>query len=260
MTDVFFRNLGGDRYESTEHTQGAWNPNEQHLAAATGLLAHVLERIPGGEGKALSRISLDVLGMIPRGECEITSAVVRPGRRVELLEAQWHAGGRTSIIARAWRLARADTAGVAGTEDARLVPPESVEPSRHMDAWGGGFVRSLEYRPLPGRRAGSGAFWVRTGVELLEGVTASPLARLLGMVDVANGLAPRISPGDGAWSYPNVDLQLHLHRQPAGEWLGLEVRQQYGPEGVGLTSSVLHDADGPFGRAEQILLVRPGGH
>jgi hypothetical protein len=35
--------------------------------------------------------------------------------------------------------------------------------------------------------------------------------------------------------------------------LGLETVQQYGSDGIGLTSAVLHDVYGPFGRSEQIL-------
>ena len=46
------------------------------------------------------------------------------------------------------------------------------------------------------------------------------------------------------------------HRMPVGRWLGLETVQQFGGDGVGLTSSVLHDAHGAFGRSEQILTIR----
>lgn len=34
-------------------------------------------------------------------------------------------------------------------------------------------------------------------------------------------------------------------------------RTTYGDDGIGLTSSVLHDIYGPFGRSEQILTLRP---
>ena len=47
-----------------------------------------------------------------------------------------------------------------------------------------------------------------------------------------------------------------MYRAPTGRWLGLETVQQYGKDGIGLTSSVLHDLHGPFGRAEQILTLR----
>ena len=47
-----------------------------------------------------------------------------------------------------------------------------------------------------------------------------------------------------------------MHRMPKGRWLGLDAVQQYGADGIGITSAVLHDVYGPFGRSEQILTIR----
>ena len=54
----------------------------------------------------------------------------------------------------------------------------------------------------------------------------------------------------------NLDLQIHLYRLPQDQWLGLETVQQYGEDGIGLTSSVSHDIDGSFGCSKQILTLR----
>lgn len=270
MTEFFYRPAGAGRYESTEHAVGVWSPSEQHMGAATGLLLHELDRIPGGEGKRLARVSLDIIGRIPVGECEIVARVARPGKRIELVEAEWRADGRTSLVARGWRVETVDTSAAAGVEDAPMPGPDEAEPSTHMDAWEGGFVRGFEFRVLPGMRPGAGRAWVRTGIGLVAPTerasdapagrgTTSPLAAALAGVDLANGLAPRFAPDAKAWGHPNLDLQLHLHRAPAAGWLGLEVRQTFGDDGIGMTSAVLHDADGPFGRAEMILMVRPIG-
>ena len=253
----FYRRLGAGRYCSTEHAVGVWSPDEQHMGAATGLLVHELDRAPGGEGKRLARVSLDILGRIPVGECEIVTRVIRPGRRIELVEAEWRADGRAALVARGWRIETADTASGAGVEDPAMPGPEEAAPSGHMAGWQGGFLRSFEFRALPGLRAGAGRAWMRTRARLLDDGSASPLAELLLMVDLANGLVPRTAPQDRVWSHPNLDLQLHLHGAPAGEWLGLDAQQTFGADGVGLTSAVLHDTGGPFGRAEMILMVRP---
>ena len=96
---------------------------------------------------------------------------------------------------------------------------------------------------------------------MLDGeVHASALVRLLGLVDSANGVSARMAPDPGGWMYPNVDLSIHLYRDPVGDWLGLDTSVTIGSDGVGLTSSVLHDVKGPFGRSEQILTVRPIPH
>lgn len=256
MPDSFYRDLGGGRFESTIHAQGAWNPEEQHMAPISGLITRCLLQCQPREGMQLSRLSFDILGMIPRGEFGISTAVVRPGRTIELLEARMEVAGRPAIVAKAWRLATQDTSAVAAVEDPRIPGPDDAGPHEGMTAWPGGFIRSLEVRVVPGHRPGRGQVWVRNPHATVAGEPTSDVVRLVGMMDAANGIAPRVSPGGGSWMYPNVDLQIHLHRLPRGEWLGLDTRVTFGPDGVGLTSSVVHDLDGPFGRLEQILTVR----
>ena len=56
--------------------------------------------------------------------------------------------------------------------------------------------------------------------------------------------------------FPNVDLTIHLFRQPVRGWVGFDTRVTMGPTGLGLTSTTLHDVEGPVGRAEQLLTVR----
>ena len=59
------------------------------------------------------------------------------------------------------------------------------------------------------------------------------------------------------WLFPNVDLTLHLHRQPTGEWVGLDTQVSWGPTGIGQSSSAVHDLHGPVGTVEQSLTLRP---
>ena len=256
MPDAYYRHLGGGSFESTRHAQGAWNPSEQHMAPVSGLLARCLLDHEPRPGLQLARMSFDILGMIPGGRFEVHVEVIRPGRTIELLEARMEAGGRTAVVARAWRLSTQDTAGVAAVEDPRIPGPEDAGPHEDMTAWPGGFIESLEVRVVPGHRAGRGQVWLRTPYSTVEGQVSPDVVRLVGMMDAANGIAARVPPGGDSWMFPNVDLQVHLHRLPEGEWLGLDTRVTFGAHGVGLTSSVVHDLAGPFGRIEQILTVR----
>jgi len=61
----------------------------------------------------------------------------------------------------------------------------------------------------------------------------------------------------GRVAFPNVDLTAHLFRGPAGGWLGFDTTVSFGPTGMGLGNSVLHDSGGPFGVMSQCLTVRP---
>ncbi|MBP8882196.1 MAG: thioesterase family protein, partial [Dermatophilaceae bacterium] len=85
----------------------------------------------------------------------------------------------------------------------------------------------------------------------------SPVANYIGLVDTANGMNTRVDPTD--WMFPNIDVSLHFYREPVGgpgHWVGFDTAVTFGTDGVGLTSTTLHDAHGPAGQCEQILTVR----
>lgn len=248
------------QYQPSMHAQGAWNDNEQHMAPATGVLTHELERFAPQDNMRIARISLDILGLIPLDEFTVTTRCLRPGRTIELIEAVMSSGGRDFIIARAWRLITQDTSIIAGLED-QSAPhrPEDLPAFDEMKGWPGGFINSVRLVSEPTRRPGKGMVWITTDVDMVAGEPSSDLVHLMGLVDTANGVVPREGLGlaEAKWMFPNTDLQIHMHRAPIGSWLGIEAVQQYGDDGIGLTSAILHDVHGPFGRSEQILTIRP---
>ncbi|WP_030231720.1 thioesterase family protein [Streptomyces sp. NRRL S-350] len=255
--DSYYQRTGEHSYKPTLQAQGAWHPDEQHFSPLGGLIVHAIDRYRAGrpgEGLALARISFDILGLIALEEFEITVETVRPGRTIELVEATVVLGGRAVVRARAWFLAELDTAAVAGTHDERIPAPEEFEPWAMDGEWGGGYIASVDVRRR-GTAPGRAAAWISTAVELVAGEPSSPHASFVALVDTANGIAVRQSPAE--WMFPNTDLTIHLHRRPEGRWTGLDTRVSFGPAGHGVTSTVLHDQNGPVGRAEQILTVRP---
>lgn len=256
MTDSYYRQLGDGRFESTILAQGAWNPAEQHMAPVSGLIAHCLEQHEPRPDMRMARISYEILGMIPGGEFDVTTTTIRPGRTIELIQAEMSAGGRTAVRATAWRLIKSDTAAVAAFEDKAMPGVEQAVPWDGMDEWPGGYIASLDIRVIPGHRRGSGQAWIRSPYRMIEGFETTDFVHLLGLIDTANGVSSRVPPGPGSFMFPNLDLQMHLYRQPSGELLGLDTSVTFAADGVGLTSTILNDADGPFGRAEQILTVR----
>ncbi|WP_458781915.1 thioesterase family protein [Arthrobacter sp. D3-16] len=254
--NFYYRSLGDGRFRSTIHAQGAWNVHEQHMAPASGLMADSLERHQPRPDMRMARLSFEILGLIPGGEFHIETTMLRPGRTIELLQAELVAAGRTAIRATAWRLVTSDTSEVAAVEDAAIPGPDECKPYDGASVWPGGYIRSLEMRVAEGHRPGAGKVWLRTDHPLTDREDSGDLARLMGLVDTANGIAARVPPGKDSYAFPNLDLQIHMYRRPEGEWLGLDNAVSFGLDGIGLTSTVLHDLKGPFGRAEQILTVR----
>lgn len=243
-------------YKPSVHTQGAWNENEQHMAPATGLICSELEDFVENDNKQIARLSLDILGMIYLDEFSVTTKVVRSGKTIELIESVWESKGKTCIVCRIWRLMKERTTEVEGLEDTSIPHYSTLENWTGMNIWSGGYIKTVFPHIKAGeRRPGKGIAWISNQIEMVKGKKTSAFVKLMGMVDTMNGLVVR-QESPFQYAFPNVDLQIHLYRLPSSFYLGLNVQQQYGRDGVGLTSAVLHDEKGSFGHAEQILTIR----
>ncbi len=72
--------------------------------------------------------------------------------------------------------------------------------------------------------------------------------------DFCNGVSAAL-PFD-RFLFINADLTIHLQRPPLGEWIGLDARTLLHDGGSGMAEGVLHDEQGPLGRAFQTLVVQ----
>jgi hypothetical protein len=225
------------------------------MGPVSGLIAHAIERHDPRPELALARIGYEILGVIPDFATSVHVETIRPGRTIELVEATLIAGHRQVVRARAWRIARHDTGEVAGGAPASLPPPESYAPWNGSSVWRGDYISSLDIRADPENVPGRGRAWLRTDVTLIDGLDVSPTAAYLGLVDTANGIAVRQDPR--RWMFPNLDITVHLFREPIAGWVGFDTTVVFGADGLGVTSSTLYDVEGAVGRAEQILTIRP---
>lgn len=254
---AYFVRTAPRSYRASPQVGGAWEAGTQHIAPALGLLAHSVEVDRDSrrdDELLLGRLSYDILGTLPVGEVELRVEVLRPGRSIELVQATLSHEGRPAVLLRAWLMQRSDTRELGATPLASIRGPEDTPAWDATTLWSGGFVASVEVRREeyePGRAVA----WVRTPLPLIEGEEVSLTATMTGLLDVANGMTVRTDPRRVA--FPNLDLTAHLFRPPRGEWLGLDTSVSFGPLGTGVTSSVLHDVDGPIGVSSQILTVRP---
>ncbi|HTO16211.1 MAG TPA: thioesterase family protein [Edaphocola sp.] len=245
-------------YRPTINTQGAWNEKEQHMAPATGAISAELEYFAYQlhDDKVIARMSFDILGMIYLDDFTITTRIIRPGRTIELIESEFESKGKTCILARTWRLQIENTENIEGLEDTKIPLFDSLDSWKGMNIWAGGYIDSIKnHVKLAEHRPGKSIAWISNELEMIEDQETSSFVKLMGMVDTMNGLAVR-QDSNFEYAFPNVDLQIHLYRLPIGKWLGMEVQQQYGKSGVGLTTAILHDENGSFGHAEQILTIR----
>ncbi len=224
------------------------------MAPVSGLLTHALENCSPRTDLAMSRVSFDILGSIPSGDVDVFARIIRHGRTIELVAAEMTFAGRPVVRATAWRLAVSDTTAIAATDLPAIAGPESAAPFDMAAIWPGGYIRSVEARRVGDSVPGRATTWLRPRVDLIDGQPTGPIARIFGMIDTANGVSVRAQPSEVM--FPNTDLTVHLFRAPTGDWLGLQTEVSFGAGGLGLTSSVLHDQNGPIGRAAQTLTVR----
>ena len=267
--EPFFRVVGEDadvtRVTATDSTAGPWFPGAQHMGPPSALLTRALERCAdrhdpaGGEALELARLTVEVLGRVPLGELEVRAAVARAGRTIELVTAELVAVAEGRPVARAagWFHGVADTAAAAGGAGEPLAPPSTGRTRERPAGWLPGYLDAVDWRWLAGGldEPGAGAAWGRLRVPVVEGETPSPWQRCAAIADSTNGVGARLDLNE--WIFMNTDLTVHLHRAPQGEWVGLDAHGVVGPRGSGTAWSVVHDEQGPVGRAAQALTVRP---
>ena len=248
------------RWSATELTRGPWSAEHQHAGPAAALLAREVERASRLEHGQTARLSYDILGPLPIAPLAATARVLRPGRRVEQLEAELSDGERVLMRVTAWRMrvGGAEAEAEAGGAEPP-VGPETGEPGR-FGFWRAGetaYKDALDWSFVEGQFdvPGPATVWSRLRVPLVAGEEATPLERLLVMADAASGISAALD--WSAWSFVNVDLGIHLSRPPAGEWMAMSARTAIGPTGMGLCTSTLFDSAGALGGSAQSLLVSP---
>lgn len=249
---AFYLPVSDGVFRSTEHTVGPWGPDSQHLGPPSALLVRSLLALR----PTLSRVTFEVLGPVPVADLTVSTSVERPGRSVELLAAALSFEGRAVLTARAWHIVGSDTTAVAGGEVAAMAPPASAVPMEIPDFWSGGYLAAVEWLSVSGGifTPGDAKVWARPRVAVVEGFEPTPLERVFSVVDSASGVSSRVD--IRKWYAINTDLTVHLHRQPVGEWVGMDARTTIGPDGVGLATSTVHDVEGPVGTTAQALFVR----
>jgi hypothetical protein len=257
----------GDRFEATALTRGPWDSDAQHAGPPAALLGRTVERIdgvgPDPDQRLVGRITLEILAPIPVGPVGVSAEVVRPGRRIDLVEATMTDGdGEPLIRARAWRLQRRSiplAAGPAPRSQPEPPPPERLEPNDRFFPTGHdvGYHTAMEGRFASGSflEPGPATAWMRMRHPLVAGEEPSPLQRVLIAADSGNGISAALD--FEHWIFVNVDLTVHLSRMPDGEWVCLDSVTVPERDGVGLTDTVLRDERGPIGLAAQTLLVEP---
>ncbi len=258
MLEVFYES-DGDRFLATELTRGPWDPGAQHAGPPAALLGRELELLPDAEEFQVGRVTCEILRSVPIAPVRVSARVVRPGRRVQLLEAELRdENGEALVRASAWRI-RTATVEIPPEALAADEPPPGPGQGSEVEFFATGqelgYHTAMECRFIEGGfvEPGPAVVWLRMRQPLVAGEEPSPLQRVLVTADVGNGVSAALD--YRRYLFINVDLTVHLERMPAGEWVCVDAVTLPQPNGVGTAESVLSDQRGRIGRALQTLLV-----
>jgi hypothetical protein len=253
-----FYEPAGDGFDATPLTRGPWDPGAQHAGPPAALLGRALEGLPEAEDFQICRITFEILRSIPIAPVEVEARIVRPGRRVQMVEAELRVAGETLMMARAWRLR---TAPVDLPAEAVAIPPGPALPSEPgpstflPSGQDVGYHTAMELRFTTGAftEIGPATAWLRMRQPLVGDEPPTPLQRVLVAADVGNGISAAVDFRE--FVFVNVDLTVQFERPAEGEWVSVDAVTLPQATGNATAESVLSDERGRFGRAMQSLII-----
>jgi hypothetical protein len=252
-----FYERDGDRFLATELTRGPWDPESQHAGPPSALIGRQIEQLEDSADFQVGRVTFEILRPVPIGPVTVEAEVVRPGRRVQLVEATLRGDdGEPLVRANACRIRTAPLDLPDEVTD--RAPPPGPEQGSDAEFFPTGqevgYHSAMEWQSIHGGflEPGPAKIWMRQLVPLLAGEEPSPLQRTLVIADVGNGISAVLD-----WRhyiFINVDLTVNLERMPEGEWICVDAVTRPSPNGIGSAESELSDGRGRIGRALQTLL------
>jgi len=253
-----FYERAGDLWTATELTRGPWDPGAQHAGPPSALLGRAIEELEDAEEFQLGRITFEILRSVPIAPLAVEARVVRPGRRVQMVEAKLSGEEGVLVRATAWRLRTAPVelppAAVTPGE-APPAPEQGADSGFFATGQDAGYHTAMEVKFIEGGflEIGPATAWLRMGRPLVAGEEPTPLQRTLIAADVGNGISAVLD--YRRYLFINVELTVHLERMPEGEWVCVDAVTLPQTNGIGTAESVLFDRRGRIGRAAQTLLV-----
>ena len=250
MTSASLFVRDGQRFVPTEHSRGPWTPEHVHGGPVAALLAHQVEQLVADPEFQLVRLTVDLFRRVPVEALEISTAVARAGRRIQVVESTVAANGlllgrSTSLLIR-----RTPTDSHVAYDAPNVLPPppEAFAAEAPRAGQQGGYFPMVEFRFMTSRTASEPHMaWTHIPLPLLPDVPLSAPVRAAGTADFANFLG-NLAHDDGT-AFINADITLHLHRDPVGEWICVAVASRRSVEGVAIVDAAFLDRTGPFGRS-----------
>src|SRR5215813_4207891 len=80
----------GSRFVPTELSRGPWSPDALHGGPVAALLARIATGVYADGPMQPARLTIELLRPVPLAPLRVSTRVLRPGRKVQLVEAALH--------------------------------------------------------------------------------------------------------------------------------------------------------------------------
>jgi hypothetical protein len=258
MTEAYYERTG-DWLRPTGLVAGPWHPELSHAGPPAALIMDAIAVSDPSMG--ISRVTFEIPRGIPLVPCRVIVSERRSGRKIRLLSADLiDEDGESLMSASAWLIRITGVEGIPVSEpmvsdlpDVDACPPLDVGFLGEVGYFGGVEMRTARGHPFEG---GPAAIWIRRTVPMIGGEECDPYADCAMFGDLGNGIS-FMEPPEKLIAV-NTDLTLYLSRRPRSEWIAIDARTVSHGLGLGMTDSLVYDAHGFVGTANQsIFFDRP---
>jgi hypothetical protein len=254
MKNEPFFTRSGDRFLPTPAGRSPWDPKFMHGRIVIGLLGQEIERRHGGPAYMPSRLTVDMYRLPDFSPVEVTTRIVRDGKRIKVIDAEFFSDGVSMARATSQLLLRTESppGRIWSPPDWSAPLPAEITPPDNPRAGMNGMWAA---RPIEGAMGtiGPRKIWLSEVREIVGGVPLTPFSRVAVSADFAS---PFANAGDEGLRYINSDVTVYLHRAPVTEWIGYEVTDHGATDGVAIAQCRLYDERGHIGTSSVTALAQ----
>jgi hypothetical protein len=257
MTDALFAR-DGETLTPRRVAKGGWGEMVSGHAVG-GLLGWAVEREVDDPEMQPARLTVDLPRPTALAPIDVSSRVLRAGKRLTLVEATLTQGGLEVARASGLFLRRCEQPpGDVWTEPITMPPVPSEEDIADATL----FVRTYGWgvpvqRPDPEwvGETGRKYTWLNLSQPVVDDEPLTPFARAAMAGDITASLA---NWGSAELQYINADYTVTLSRLPEGPVLGMASHNHYSHHGVATGSATLVDRGGSIGNCVAVAVAHPG--
>lgn len=243
-----------DGFSPYKLARNPWFPNAIAGGPIAALIGHCVEEAAFDADFEVSRLTIDILGIVPNMTLVPRITPIRQGRQAQLHRVELYAAEKIVVQAHVLYVRKLDTPSFPAPQPHPMaddVADNQILERANMDG-------AIQTRPIKGRvsEPGRGITWLRMDGEVVSGVPTSPFVKACLFADFGNGVGSATHAHE--WSYANLDISIQFFRLPRGEWFLIDAHTQGAGNGHGLAQSSFADEDGVYAKGTQTIFVAPG--